>query len=123
MKEPSPADREPVWLALSEFWLDTELDPLDYERIAEVLAKSPYSVLELKEIERYEVAPVLWANAISVAGEWTGWEPAFLNEACTEKMTQGRGTLRRLRTRLARRFVRFFTQAHWDAVEDLISGF
>ncbi len=120
MQERTGADREPVWLALSEFWLDTKLDKYDHKRIAEVLAESPYSMNELKDIERYEVAPVLWSNLIDVAGEWAGWDPDQLNQDCAEKMMLGRGRIRRIKTRLARCFVRYCTSDHWDAIEKLI---
>ena len=73
-------ERIPVWNALSEFFLDTELHHTDRERIATVLAASPYSEEKLEEILRFEVTPVLRANLFSIAGEWTGFDEAWLRE-------------------------------------------
>jgi hypothetical protein len=59
--------RLPVWKALSEFFLDTELTPKELERIAQELAKTCYSEDELEQILAYEVCPgcrvnmFLWA--------------------------------------------------------------
>lgn len=52
--------RKPVWLALSELWLDTELETNDLERIAHLLKRSGFSISELRHIYLEEVAPVLY---------------------------------------------------------------
>ncbi|MCD6048688.1 MAG: hypothetical protein K0Q55_91 [Verrucomicrobia bacterium] len=72
--------RLPVWDALSEFFLDTELDPEDHQRIAAVLARSPYSETELWEILRFEVYPPCHPNLLCVAGEWGTFGQAWLME-------------------------------------------
>ena len=59
-------DRLPVWEALSDFFLDTELDEKDYQRISEVLASSPYTILDIEDILRFEIYPVLIWNLRSV---------------------------------------------------------
>ena len=66
-------DRLPVWIALSELYLDTALDEADLDRIASVLKASPYGRAEIEHILRNEVAPAFSANLLSVAGEWAGW--------------------------------------------------
>ena len=71
-------DRLPVWEALSDFFLDTELDEKDYLRISEVLASSPYSIRDTEEILRFEVYPVLIWNLRIVAGEWAGFDRDWL---------------------------------------------
>jgi hypothetical protein len=40
----------PVWEALSEFFLDSQLVEKDYERIAAILADSPYSIQEIEAV-------------------------------------------------------------------------
>ncbi len=72
--------RMPVWIALSELFLDTELQEDDHQRIAHVLASSPYAEKKLDEILRFEVTPVLKWNLLSVAGEWAGFDEAWLRE-------------------------------------------
>lgn len=73
-------DRLPVWNVLSELFLDTELQEDDHQRIARVLAASPYSEKKLDEILRFEVTPVLKCNLLSMAGEWAGFDEAWLRE-------------------------------------------
>jgi len=81
MKDAAARDeRFPIWEALSDFFLDTELDGKDYERIANILADSEYSVKELEEILRYEVYPGCIPNLYCVAGEWAGFDPDWLQE-------------------------------------------
>jgi hypothetical protein len=36
--------RAPVWEALSDFWLDTELVDFEFDYIARVISDSPYSI-------------------------------------------------------------------------------
>ena len=62
-------ERLPVWEALSDFFLDTELENSDYQRIARVLAASPYSIQDTEDILKYELYPVLIWNLRSVTGE------------------------------------------------------
>ena len=70
--------RRPVWAALSELFLDTELQTDDFQRIATVLWSSEYSEVELNEILRKEVAPVVRANLSSAAGTWEGFDQEWL---------------------------------------------
>lgn len=72
--------RLPVWEALSEFFLDTELEDQDYQRISKTLASSPYSIQEIEDILRFEVYPVLIWNLRSIAGEWAGFDREWLGE-------------------------------------------
>ena len=66
-------ERKPIWVALSAFYLDTELHRTDFKHIATVIYKSPYNLDEVKTINKYEVFPVLQLNLLSVAGIWTGF--------------------------------------------------
>ena len=73
-------DRLPVWVALSEFFLDTELQPEDHERIARTLAASSYTESEIEGILIGEVCPILKWNMLSVAGEWACFDPEMLKK-------------------------------------------
>ena len=64
--------------ALSDLFLDTELQPEDHQRIARVLAASGYSEAELEQILRSEVGPVLLPNLLSIAGNWAGFDLGWL---------------------------------------------
>ncbi|MFK7850607.1 MAG: hypothetical protein AB8D78_06475 [Akkermansiaceae bacterium] len=89
MVDPSEVlTRLPVWEALSDFFLDTELEERDYLRISEVLVASPYSVDEIEDILRCEVYPVLIWNLRTVAGEWSGFDSGWLREQIEPRMNE-----------------------------------
>ena len=75
-----------MWEALSEFFLDTELDDTDYQRISGVLASSPYSIQDTEDILRHEVYPALIWNLRSVAGEWAGFDRDWLRETIEPRL-------------------------------------
>jgi hypothetical protein len=78
-----PADdlqaRTPVWEAMSELYLDTDTTLL-HASAAQAFAASPYHLAELRDILVYEVNPVLWRNAFSVAGIWQGFRQDELRD-------------------------------------------
>jgi hypothetical protein len=74
------ANRDPVWAALSEMFLDTELDTDDIRRVGAVLATSPYELSELEIILLDEVYPACRSNLFLVAGEWAGFDQDWLRE-------------------------------------------
>lgn len=77
---PDIAQRRPVWIALSDFYLDTELQAADFNYTAKVILKSPYSLEDVKKIDKYELFPLLYSNLLSVAGVWAGFEETWLEE-------------------------------------------
>lgn len=79
-------ERTPVWLALSEFYLDTELQESDLKYLAEIFLNSPYTLEEIKTINKYEVFPVLQPNLLKTDGQWTGFEEEWLIETITTKL-------------------------------------
>jgi hypothetical protein len=79
--------RRPVWSALSELFLDTMLDSGDLDRLAESLARSPYSLTELDEILLWEVYPACWSNMMSLAGEWEGFDPEWLESRILRRLS------------------------------------
>lgn len=114
------SERVAAWRLLAELYLDTEHDERALRRLARELARSPYSVPELREIEAWEVAPVVLPNLFAVAGVWDGFDPAWLEAACRRRATR-----RSLGLRVAgclgwRRWVRRATASHWRRLEPLI---
>ena len=69
--------RRPVWLALSDLFLDTDVNLLR-EGNARTLAASAYSMDELDTILREEVYPACSFNLAQVAGEWAGFDADWL---------------------------------------------
>ncbi|MEM9075404.1 MAG: hypothetical protein AAGC43_00115 [Bacteroidota bacterium] len=112
--------RKPIWLALSEFYLDTELESADYDRIAQVLKASGLSIGQLKEIDRFEVFSVLKANLLSVAGVWTGFDEAWLYAICTKSYLKKDKPLLRLKNKIYHLFLRKMTKDHWFEIKKRI---
>lgn len=73
-------ERTPVWVAMTDFFLDTELTDVMISYIARTCAASPYSIRELERIMFTEVWPAFLPNLLSVAGEWAGWKDEFVQE-------------------------------------------
>jgi hypothetical protein len=89
--------------------------------MAKVLAQSPYSLAELREIELWEVAPVVGSNLLSVAGEWAGFAPDWLFAAC-EKRAERRSLALRVFAALGfRRFVRRSSEHYWARLDRMVS--
>ena len=78
------AGRRPVWEALSEMFLDTEVSDGQSWR-ATRLARSPYSLEELEEILIEEVYPICKDNLYSVAGVWEGFDLAWLEQSILQR--------------------------------------
>ncbi len=74
------ANRLPVWKALSNLYIDTELQDYDFKNIAYIIKESPYQLEEVKNIHKYEVFPVLYQNLLIVAGVWDGFDEKWLAE-------------------------------------------
>ena len=77
--------RRPVWQALSDMFLDTDMS-LSREWRACELARSPYSIEELEEILITEVYPACRANLLSIAGEWAGFDSQWLEDRIQRRL-------------------------------------
>ncbi len=74
--------RKQVWSILSRFYLDTALVEGDYQEISRDLARLPYSLTEIKTINKYEVFPILKWNMLAVVGVWDAFDQDWLLEKC-----------------------------------------
>lgn len=123
---PEIARRSPVWQALSDLFLDTELQPYNHRHIADAIRRAGYSVAEAEAILRDEVAPVLFTNLLSVAGEWAPWSDAYVRKVVLEGLSRSR--------RKAKSWARFvwprkflaerrmaMVRHDWDKVKSLLS--
>lgn len=96
--------RIPVWRALSDLYLDTDVS-LFYSHIAETLAASPFTLDALRDILIEDVHPALYGNLLIVAGEWAGFEDEWLLPRIAET---------RRRPRWRRRLTRVFAGSVFD---------
>ncbi len=78
--------REPLWEAFSDFWLDNQLQDFEYERTADLMIWSGYSLEELEKIFTEEVAPVVYSNLFSMTGEWAGFDSKWLHQRIIENI-------------------------------------
>ena len=108
--------RESVWLALSELWLDTELDEADLATIASTLAISGYPLDELEKIFRLEVAPVVWSNSWVTAGVWDGFDPDWLFDGCRRNQKRRYSLWHRGRCRLLRKAMTAAVEEDWRKI-------
>ncbi len=66
--------RKPLWIALSDLFLDTELKEYNHLHIAKAMKESGYTMDEIEDILMLEVFPICIANLHTVAGEWAEFD-------------------------------------------------
>jgi hypothetical protein len=107
--------RLPVWHALSDLFLDTELQDEDYRYIARTLNQSGYDKAELRRILDLEVAPAFAFNLFDIAGDWEGWTEAQVLELVTRAQHEWAAF-----SLVKRTLVRSQLDAEWAKLEPLI---
>jgi hypothetical protein len=113
--------RKRVWAALSELWLDIELTQDDLERIAGVTKSSGYSVPELREINLFEVAPVVFPNLLVVAGEWARFDEEWLFTGLAKRAKKRSLYLRTfVKIGIGKWITTWATERHWDALVKML---
>lgn len=107
----SATERLPVWVAMGEHFLDTETRA-HIPHTALSCVRAGLTPIQAREIWRKEVTPTLIWNLLGVAGEWTGWDEAWL---CEEIEKTRRANLL-VKNTLHRAFVRL-TRSTWLPIE------
>lgn len=74
----SNEERLKLWRALSDLFLDTEIDDATYKYIARTIKELDLTLSVAETILWHEVYPVLESNLRSVAGVWDGWPDEWL---------------------------------------------
>ncbi len=113
-------ERKPIWIALSDFYLDTELQESDFRNIAFKIIESPYSIKEIKEINKYEIFPVLQPNLTSVTGEWAGFPENWLVENILKSLNQ-RTTFKKLGIETSWLTFKWMQKDYWVKLEKTYS--
>jgi len=115
-------NRAAIWEALAELWLDTELQPCQHAHIARILHDSGLSRAEIEAILLYEVAPAVWSNLWSVAGQWSGFDAQWLADVCERNLRQRSQRWHRLRCRLLKRLMLGPIREDWAKVIGQLEG-
>lgn len=106
--------RMPVWLVLSELFLDTELKATDHTRIARECVQSPYSTEQLTGILENELYPALIGNLFVMSGgEWAGFGEEWVREVVGPRL----GRRRKLPFPP---LMRWMYRSDWDRIKTLI---
>ncbi|NND64811.1 MAG: hypothetical protein HKM24_02495 [Gammaproteobacteria bacterium] len=113
--------KEKLWIAISDFYLDTELQETDYASVAKCFSESGLSIKQLREIDLYEVLPALYTNLISPAGIWTGFDEAWLVSQCRKNESRRKSLLFRFRVLTLRGLHKQIVNHHWEKLIPMIS--
>lgn len=102
-----------MWCALSDLFLDTELDAATGDRIAAAARDAGFDATQTHDILAQEVVPAFGVNLFAVAGEWTPWSADFVRERV---LATQRSWLGRAGGRLMWRMLRRSMAAEWDQI-------
>jgi hypothetical protein len=71
-----------IYVSLSQLYLDTELSDSELELMVSEFKNSGYDLSAIKEIDLFEVFPVLQTNLMVPAGVWDGFDEDWLIKEC-----------------------------------------
>ncbi|QLG46141.1 DUF7079 family protein [Costertonia aggregata] len=108
--------RKPIWIAISDFYLDTELDDVSFKYIAKKIHESTFTFEEVKQIDRTDVFPVLYGNLLTVAGIWSGFNEEWLVPTIIENLSK-QNTLSRFFLKIKYRLFRWMYKEYWEKLE------
>ncbi|WP_106917011.1 DUF7079 family protein [Chryseobacterium aurantiacum] len=118
MEEESLESRKKVWIALSELYLDTELQESDFKYMAKIFLESPFTFEDIKTIDQDEVFPVLFSNLLTPAGEWAGFnEPILVKNIM--KWIETRSKLDIFAVKCIYLFYGKINRSYWKKVEEI----
>lgn len=80
LDEAEVARRLPLWTALSDLFLDTDVMS-SVPHIARTIVSGGWRLAEAEEVLRWEVRPAFYRNLLSIAGEWAGWPEDVVRDA------------------------------------------
>lgn len=109
-------ERKPIWIALSNLYIDTELQDNDFKSIARTINDSPYSFEKIKQIDKAEVFPILRYNLLNVSGVWTGFQEDWLVKEISKKL-QNRNFVGRLLNSFKYLFFGKMNKVYWQQIE------
>lgn len=114
---PDIQTRKVIWLALAELYLDTELLEEDFKRIASIFKQTRYGLNFIKEIDLYEVFPLLQYNLLNLAGEWAAFNSEWLFAGCERFYGKRNNIFYRLRIKFWNSAFYWMRRDYWKAIE------
>ncbi|MBX3397052.1 MAG: hypothetical protein KF841_16990 [Phycisphaerae bacterium] len=75
------ANRRIAWENLATLFLDTDFTEEQLAQIAHSLRTTGYSIADMEHILEVELAPLLYVNRCSPAGEWSGFDTPWIENA------------------------------------------
>ncbi len=114
--------RKPLWQAFSDFWLDNELQDFEFKYTIDLMISSNYSLENIEKIFFEEVAPVVYVNLFSVAGQWDLFDPKWLFEGIIKNLErQERNPLYRawVKSSLGKCIMTKMVQEDWEKIVSL----
>ncbi|WP_411030757.1 hypothetical protein [Spongiimicrobium sp. 3-5] len=110
--------RRTIWRILSDFYLDTEPQDRDFKLAARIIRNSPYTLDDVKRINKYELFPVLRYNLFRVTGEWQGFDQQILSEAIINSLKK-RNLLKKLVLEVSYLLFGSISKEYLKKVEDI----
>ena len=82
--------REQLWIAMSDLWLDQDLEEYQLQSIANVMRGSDLDEQELDDVFALELAPFLGANHLATIGVWDSFDQQWVCEQAQIRYTKYR---------------------------------
>ena len=115
-------ERKIIWTALSEFYIDTELNDDDLARLSKIFYNSKLDLNTIKEIDLYEVFPLLKWNLYTPAPSWSGFDQPWLNDNCERMYNRRNNWLHRIICKAWNKTLSVANRSrYWDKIELLIN--
>jgi hypothetical protein len=85
------------------------------------MKRSGYSLDELRDIYLFEVAPVVFPNLLTVAGEWAGFDEEWLVAEVTKRAKKRNLILRAFVTiGIGNWLMTYATEGYWDTLVKML---
>jgi hypothetical protein len=114
-------NRKQIWIALSEFYLDTQLTHEDFDRISTIFQSSGLHINDIKEIDLLEVFPLLQTNLVSATGSWAGFDEDWLVAECKRRYKRRNNVLHKLGCKFWNSLFYSMRRDYWEQIEKRIN--
>ncbi|NRA52613.1 MAG: hypothetical protein HRU23_00520 [Gammaproteobacteria bacterium] len=85
----------------------------NYAYIARVIIDAEISLKEARLIHQYEVVPAVGFNLAGIAGQWAGFNQAWLISRCSKYMARWQHRLHQFLCYLSTPYINYFTESCW----------